>query len=131
MKVETENMPASLMGAESMTNRPISEFDCSSEDRGASIDATCPSEQLPDAGLHSILRPHLILQDPDTEAPIRVGTRNVSSLAFALDELFDVLDVLYLEPDGITPAAPRHDRLRGDKGAGIRRWELKRTNLRP
>jgi len=30
-------------------------------------------------------------------------------LAFALDEFFNVLDVLYLERDGITTVAPRND----------------------
>jgi hypothetical protein len=55
----------------------------------------------------------MILQDSNTEPTVRVGTGNVNASAFALDEFFDVLDVLYLERDGITPMAARNDRLRG------------------
>ncbi len=33
----------------------------------------------------------------------------MSALAFALNESFDVLDLLYLDQDGVTPSAPRND----------------------
>ena len=51
----------------------------------------------------------MILQDIEAESSVRVGPSDVSALAFALDEFFDVLDVLYLERDGITTVAPRND----------------------
>ena len=44
-----------------------------------------------------------------TDHPVRVGPDDMSALAFALNESFDVLDLLYLEQDGVTPSAPRND----------------------
>jgi hypothetical protein len=58
----------------------------------------------------------MILHDPDAEPPVRVVPSEVSALAFALDEFFDVLDVLYLERDGAAPSVPRNDCLRGFTG---------------
>jgi hypothetical protein len=48
----------------------------------------------------------MILHDPDAEPPVRVVPSEVSVLVFALNEFFDVLDVLYLEREGTTPAVP-------------------------
>jgi len=56
------------------------------------------------------------LQDPDAQNSIPIRSDDIHSLAFALDEFFDVLDMIYLERDGITPAMPRNDRLRGVRG---------------
>jgi hypothetical protein len=37
-----------------------------------------------------------------TDHPVRVGPDDMSALAFALNESFDVLDLLYLEQDGVS-----------------------------
>ena len=56
------------------------------------------------------------LQNADTQPPVGIWPSDIVSLAFASDEFFDVLDMIYLERDGITPAMPRNDRLRGVRG---------------
>lgn len=55
----------------------------------------------------------MILEYPHAKNAIPIRSDDICTLALALDEFFDVLDVIYLERDGITPALPRNDRLRG------------------
>lgn len=51
----------------------------------------------------------MTLQDSDADPPARLGLRNVSISAFALNEFFDVLDELYLERNGITTVVQTND----------------------
>jgi hypothetical protein len=57
------------------------------------------------------------LQDSNTQPPVGVWPSDIGSLAFALDEFFDVLDALYLDRNGIRRAFARNDRLVGLCGA--------------
>ena len=55
------------------------------------------------------------LQDPNTEPPVGIWPSDIGSLAFALDEFFDVLDVVYLKGDGMRPSLPLDDGLRSGR----------------
>ena len=54
--------------------------------------------------------------DSDSESSVRLRPADITASAFALGEFFDVLDVLYLERDGTTPAIRRNHSLRYSEG---------------
>jgi len=45
----------------------------------------------------------------DTETHLRSESGRAGSLAFALDEFFDVLNVIYLKGDGARPSSSSED----------------------
>lgn len=50
------------------------------------------------------------LQIPKTQPPAGVWPSDIGSLAFASDEFFDVLDMFYLQRNGIRSSFPSPDR---------------------
>ena len=52
-------------------------------------------------------------QDTEIHATVGIWPGDIGSLAFTLDEFFDVLDVVYLKGDDIHPTMSRNSRLQG------------------
>jgi len=69
------------------------------------------------------------LQNADTQPPVGIWPSDIVSLAFASDEFFDVLDMLYLKGDGGRPALTRNDRPEGVSGLDGVMGRLEQKNL--
>jgi hypothetical protein len=83
-----------------MTDGPISEPDRVCGDQRTSGDPARFRKQLPRTALHGVLRSQVILQNSNAQPSVGIWPSDIGSLAFARDEFFDVLDVLYLKRDG-------------------------------